>query len=70
MSTAQEIESAIRSLSPTERDKLARHIPQLFPEIGDKALVPAVREAEEDIKQGRTVTNEQMKIRIGGWTGS
>ena len=33
MSTAQEIENAIRSLSPAERDKLRRHIPQLFPEF-------------------------------------
>ena len=33
MSTAQEIESAIRSLSLTERDKVLQHIPQLFPEF-------------------------------------
>lgn len=33
MSTAQEIESAIRSLSPAERDKLVQHIPHLFPEF-------------------------------------
>lgn len=33
MSTAQEIENAIRSLSATERDKLVQHIPQLFPEF-------------------------------------
>ena len=33
MSTAQEIENAIRSLSPSERDKLVQHIPQLFPEF-------------------------------------
>lgn len=70
MSTAQEIENAIRSLSPAERDKLFQHIPLLFPEFGDDALVAAVREAEHDIEQGRTVTNEQMKVRIGEWTGS
>lgn len=34
MSTAQEIENAIRSLSAAERDKLVQHIPQLFPEFG------------------------------------
>jgi hypothetical protein len=34
MSTAQEIENAIRSLSPAERTKLVQHIPQLFPEFG------------------------------------
>ena len=70
MSTAQEIENAIRSLSPAERDKLVQHIPQLFPEFGDDALMAAVREAERDIEQGRTVTNEQMKVRIGEWTRS
>jgi hypothetical protein len=70
MSTAQEIESAIRSLSPTERDKLVQHIPQLFPEFSDEALVAGIREAESDIAKGRTVTNEQMKVRIGEWTGS
>jgi hypothetical protein len=33
MGTAQEIEEAIRGLPPAERDKLLRHIPQLFPEF-------------------------------------
>jgi 2-oxo-4-hydroxy-4-carboxy--5-ureidoimidazoline (OHCU) decarboxylase len=33
MSTAQEIENAIRSLSAAERDKLLHHIPDIFPEI-------------------------------------
>ena len=33
MSTAQEIEKAIRSLSPAERDKLLHQIPQIFPEF-------------------------------------
>jgi hypothetical protein len=70
VSTAQEIENAILSLSAAERDKLVQHIPQLFPEFADDALVAAVREAEHDIEQGRTVTNEQMKARIGEWTGS
>jgi hypothetical protein len=34
VSTAQEIEDAIRSLSPAERDKLVQQIPQLLPEFG------------------------------------
>jgi hypothetical protein len=34
VSTAQEIENAIRALPPAERDKLVQHIPQLFPEFG------------------------------------
>ena len=37
MSTAQEIEEAIRGLPPAERDKLLLHIPRLFPEFaGDE----------------------------------
>lgn len=34
------------------------------------ALLAAVREAEQDIQNGRLVTNEQMKARIGEWTES
>jgi hypothetical protein len=37
VSTAQEIEDAIRSLSATERKKLLQHIPQLFPEFAGDA---------------------------------
>ena len=37
MSTAQEIENAIRLLSPVERNKLLHHIPQLFPEFAGDA---------------------------------
>jgi hypothetical protein len=33
MSTAQEIEEAIRALEKTERAKLFEHLPQLFPEL-------------------------------------
>ena len=38
MSTAVEIEAAIRRLSPTERKKLVRDLPTLLPELeGDAA---------------------------------
>jgi hypothetical protein len=37
MSTAREIEDAIRSLPRSERDKLLHHIPNLFPELGGDA---------------------------------
>ncbi|MEY2501093.1 MAG: hypothetical protein QOI07_1427 [Verrucomicrobiota bacterium] len=37
MSTAQEIEEAIRALEKTERDKLFEHLPQLFPQLGGDA---------------------------------
>jgi hypothetical protein len=35
--TAQEVENAIRSLPAAEREKLAQHIPQLFPEFAGDA---------------------------------
>jgi predicted transcriptional regulator len=31
------------------------------------AFLSAMREAERDIEQGRLLTNEQMKARIGEW---
>jgi hypothetical protein len=34
MSTAQQIEEAIRALEKSEREKLLQHLPQLFPELG------------------------------------
>ncbi len=37
MSTAHEIEEAIRSLSASERKKLLHDIPDLFPELGGDA---------------------------------
>jgi hypothetical protein len=33
VSTAQEIENAIRNLPLAEREKLLQHLPQLFPEF-------------------------------------
>ena len=44
MSTAREIEEAIRTLPSSERDKLLRHIPALFPELaGDAAWERLIR---------------------------
>jgi hypothetical protein len=37
MSTAREIEEAIRSLPASERDKLLQQIPDLFPELAGDA---------------------------------
>ncbi len=34
------------------------------------AFLAAVREAEQDIEQGRVITNEQMKARLDEWTAS
>ena len=38
MSTATEIAAAIERLSPTERQKLLRRLPDLLPEIEDDAV--------------------------------
>jgi hypothetical protein len=37
VSTAQQIEEAIRALEKSERDKLLQHLPQLFPELAGDA---------------------------------
>ncbi len=34
------------------------------------AFLAAVREAEQDIAEGRLVSNEEMKARIAGWSES
>ena len=40
-----------------------------FRDVSDEiALLAAVHEAEEDIKEGRLVSNDQMLSRIEGWT--
>lgn len=45
MSTAQEIEAAIRSLTPAERARLVEGLPRLLPELdGDAAWEHIVRD--------------------------
>ena len=40
-----------------------------FRDVRDEiALLAAVHEAEEDIQEGRLVSNEEMRSRIEGWT--
>ena len=40
-----------------------------FRDVTDEiALLAAVHEAEQDIQEGRLVSNEQMRSRIDGWT--
>jgi hypothetical protein len=42
-----------------------------FKDVKDEiAFLAALREAEDDIAEGRTVTNEEMRRRIGSWTGA
>ena len=52
MSTAQEIEQAIRSLPPPERDKLLHKIPDLFPELAG------------DIEWERIITDERPRATL------
>ena len=42
-----------------------------YRDVADEiAFLAAVHEAERDIKEGRLVTNEQMKARIAEWTAN
>jgi len=48
VSTAQQIEEAIRSLEKAERDKLLQHLPQLFPELaGDFEWEQIIRDERQ-----------------------
>jgi hypothetical protein len=41
-----------------------------FRDVTDEiALLAAVQEAEQDIQQGRVVSNDEMKSRIAQWSG-
>lgn len=41
-----------------------------FRDVTDEiALLAAVHEAEQDIQQGRVISNEEMKSRIAQWSG-
>jgi hypothetical protein len=44
MSTAHEIENAIRLLSSSERTKLLHDLPNLFPELGDAKWEGIIRD--------------------------
>ena len=40
-----------------------------FRDVSDEiALLAALHEAEEDIQEGRLLSNDQMRSRIEGWT--
>jgi predicted transcriptional regulator len=42
-----------------------------FRDVADEiALLAALQEAERDIEQGRLVSNEEMKSRIGQWSAT
>ena len=61
MSVKEQVLQAIQRL-PDDTD---------YPAIADEiALLAALREAEDDIAQGRLVSNEQMQARLSVWTAS
>jgi hypothetical protein len=61
MTVKEQVLSAIERL-PEDAD---------FKDVKDEiAFLAAVHEADDDIAAGRTVTNEEMRRRIGAWTGA
>ena len=78
MSTAQQIEDAIRALEKTERDKLLQHLPQLFPELAgdveweriirDKRQRPELTRLLEQIEeQLRRDPNSLPEVKASDW---
>jgi hypothetical protein len=64
MSTAREIEEAIRTLPVSERDKLLQHIPALFPElVGDAEWERLLRDEQPRPELSRLLdeTAEQLR---------
>jgi len=61
MTVKEQVLSAIERL-PEDAD---------FRDVKDEiAFLAALQEAEDDIATNRTVNNEEMKRRIGTWTGA
>jgi hypothetical protein len=70
MSTVQEIEAAIQSLPPTERERLIRDLPSLLPEldgdaewdrlISDPHSRPALGKLGDEIEAGMKANPEQF----------
>ena len=64
MSTAQQIEAAIRSLEKTERDKLFQHLPQLFPELGgDSEWDQIIRDERQRPELTRLLDETEEQLR-------
>ena len=64
MSTAQQIEEAIRSLEKTERDKLLQHLPQLFPELGgDSEWEQIIRDERQRPELTRLLDETEEQLR-------
>ena len=66
MSTAQEIEDAIRALPPTERDELLHDIPSLFPELAGDAEWHAIINDERPRPALKKLLDEtEAELRVG-----
>jgi hypothetical protein len=64
VSTAQQIEEAIRSLEKTERDKLFQHLPQLFPELGgDSEWDQIIRDERQRPELTRLLDETEEQLR-------
>jgi hypothetical protein len=71
MSTAREIEEAIRTLPASERDKLLRHIPELFPELaGDAEWQRIIQDKRPRRELSRLLdeTEEQLRRNPNGFS--
>ena len=64
MSTAREIEEAIRTLPSSERDKLLEHIPTLFPEFaGDADWEQLIRDERPRLELSRLLDETEEQLR-------
>jgi hypothetical protein len=64
MSTAREIEEAIRTLPAAERDKLLQHIPALFPEFaGDAEWEQLIRDERPRPELSRLLNETEEQLR-------
>ena len=64
MSTAREIEEAIRTLPAAERDKLLQHIPTLFPEFaGDADWEQIIRDERPRPELSRLLDETEEQLR-------
>ena len=64
MSTAREIEEAIRTLPASERNKLLQHIPALFPELASDAKWQKIiqdERARPELSKLLDETEEQLR---------
>ena len=64
MSTAREIEEAIRTLPASERNKLLQHIPALFPELaGDAEWQRIIQDERQRSELSKLLDETQEQLR-------